>query len=455
MVKTPNENVRFLTASEIRDIVSCVKLNKSIPRGLALSNQRRTQTRLLHELRDIQLRPSKIEEFKNIVADKYHKSIIQPGESVGILCAQSIGEMNTQMTLNSFHHAGLSEAAVTTGVPKFQEILSATKNPKIVNYRIYFKSRPQSLEEIQEISRTKIKNINVDFLCQRIEVMPFRMPPPWVPGTENLQDRAPPLMLRCRLNARTLYENQIYPLDIIRRVEKSLSDLHAFVDPLDSLALFIYSDLRETDLQLPEADNKFKKYITEENKYEIYLDEVVEPAIKNMHVAGIPCIDEVFYEKMDTEWVIQTVGQGGANFRRILRTPGVDGQRTTSNNVWDIYETFGLEAAHQFLLDEFDDIMKGINSSHTGVIVSRMTFNGTVSSISRYTLKNECSSVLGKASFEESLENFMQAAAAGTIDTTTGTSASIVCGKKSRTGTGFMDLKIDLSMLRNLRNVRK
>ena len=116
--------------------------------------------------------------------------------------------------------------------------------------------------------------------------------------------------------------------------------------------------------------------------------------------------------------------------------------------MWDIYDIFGVEAAHQFLLNEFNDIMKGINTSHTGVIVSRMTFNGTVSSISRYTLKNECSSVLGKASFEESLENFVQAAASGTIDSTTGTSASIVCGKKTKTGTGFMDLKIDLPMLR-------
>ena len=166
--------IRFLTAKEIRSIVSCVRLNRSIPLNLARSNQLRTQQRLCDELKNIQLHPSKIEEFSRLIEKKYNASIIQPGESVGILCAQSIGEMNTQMTLNSFHHAGLSEAAVTTGVPKFQEILSATKNPKIVNYRIYFKKRPKTLEEIQDLSRTKIKNVNVDFLCRCIEVVPFR-----------------------------------------------------------------------------------------------------------------------------------------------------------------------------------------------------------------------------------------------------------------------------------------
>ena len=443
--------IRFLTAKEIRSIVSCVRLNRSIPLNLARSNQLRTQQRLCDELKNIQLHPSKIEEFSRLIEKKYNASIIQPGESVGILCAQSIGEMNTQMTLNSFHHAGLSEAAVTTGVPKFQEILSATKNPKIVNYRIYFKKRPKTLEEIQDLSRTKIKNVNVDFLCRCIEVVPFRPPPPWIVAAGKTKDAlpsVPPLMLRCRLKPRALYENQIYPLDVIRRIEKKFSDLHAFVDPSDFMSLIIYSELVERDLDLPDDNNKFKKYVTNENKYEIYLDEVVEPAIKKIHVAGIPAIKEVFYERLESEWVIQTVGQGGANFQRILRIPSVDSKRTTSNNVWDIYDIFGVEAAHQFLLNEFNDIMKGINTSHTGVIVSRMTFNGTVSSISRYTLKNECSSVLGKASFEESLENFVQAAASGTIDSTTGTSASIVCGKKTKTGTGFMDLKIDLPMLR-------
>jgi DNA-directed RNA polymerase beta' subunit len=93
--------------------------------------------------------------------------------------------------------------------------------------------------------------------------------------------------------------------------------------------------------------------------------------------------------------------------------------------------------------------MGGINNSHTDILVDRMTFSGTINSISRYTLKTENSSVLGKASFEESLENFLQASIAGTLDTTTGNSASIVCGKKSRAGTGFVSLKVDLNAIRN------
>ncbi len=94
-------------------------------------------------------------------------------------------------------------------------------------------------------------------------------------------------------------------------------------------------------------------------------------------------------------------------------------------------------------------IISGMGELHLEILVDRMTYAGHVCSISRYTLKNERSSVMGKASFEESLENFLQASIAGSKENGCGNSASIVCGKKTRAGTGFMSLKVDLSMLKN------
>ena len=179
----------------------------------------------------------------------------------------------------------------------------------------------------------------------------------------------------------------------------------------------------------------------------MYLEEVVANLLINVHVAGVRGIEQIFFEKSPDssgEWMIQTVG---SNYRRILLLNAVNEKRTVSNNVWDIYATLGIEAARNFLLSEFNSVMKGINDAHTHVLVDRMTFNGSISSISRYTLKNECSSVLGKASFEESLENFLLASSQGVEEIATGSSASIICGKKSKAGTGFMDLKIDLDMI--------
>ncbi len=146
-------------------------------------------------------------------------------------------------------------------------------------------------------------------------------------------------------------------------------------------------------------------------------------------------------ETRNGEWFLRTVG---CNYQKVLSLGAVDTERTVSNNIWDIYETLGIEAARQSLIEEFSEIMGKINNAHTQILVDRMTFAGHVCSISRYTLKNERSSVFGKASFEESLENFLQASIIGSKEDSLGNSASIVCGKKAKAGTGFMSLKIDL-----------
>jgi len=149
----------FVPLSDVqkKELLDLIPLSKSIPLNAALSFQKRTQRVLLKQLEGISLHPSKFSEFKQIVKERYRKSLISPGESVGVVCAQSIGQMNTQMTLNSFHHAGISEAAMTAGVPKFQELLSATKNPKIVNSSVYFIHRPQSLNDLIKACAGKLK----------------------------------------------------------------------------------------------------------------------------------------------------------------------------------------------------------------------------------------------------------------------------------------------------------
>jgi len=130
-----------------------------------------------------------------------------------------------------------------------------------------------------------------------------------------------------------------------------------------------------------------------------------------------------------------------------MSLPNVDQNKTTSNNIWEIYETLGIAATKEFLVEEFMNIMDGINECHARLLVDRMTFNGGIASISRYTLKNDECGPMGKASFEESLDNFLNAAAEGEVEPTRGISASIICGKRSHTGTGIMGLKMDLSAL--------
>ncbi len=419
-----------LTPTQIEELLEIVPLNLSIPKRTAESYRKVTQDHFRSELSRVRLNPKFWTEFKNEVEKKYTKSLIQPGESVGILCAQSIGEMNTQMTLNSFHHAGISEAAMTSGIAKFQELLSATRNPKIVNNTVYFIRRPQSLEALLEcLNGTAIKCFILKDLCNDIEIEDL--------GSNG--DRVPRLQIT--LDWRTLYENQIYPRDIITKIKREIPDI----------AINITSDMHlyveyTGNIELPQISEETPSYIEEGNKNHIFLTDVLIPTLFDTHIVGVPNIKEVFIEKHNEEWLIRTVG---SNYQKVLSLGGVDANRTVSNNIWDIYGVLGIEAARQGLIEEFNSIMGKINESHTQILVDRMTYAGHVCSISRYTLKNERSSVMGKASFEESLENFLQASIAGSKENGCGNSASIVCGKKTRAGTGFMSLKVDLSMLKN------
>ena len=118
-----------------------------------------------------------------------------------------------------------------------------------------------------------------------------------------------------------------------------------------------------------------------------------------------------------------------------------------SNNVWDIYLTLGIEAAREMLINEFIAVMEGINTCHVKLLVDKMTYRGTISSISRYTLRTDEAGVYSKISFEETFLNLISSAFAGDIENTNGVSASIICGKRSRCGTGMVDLKMDLNKL--------
>lgn len=406
-----------LTASQISELLEIIPLSVSIPEGSARAFRTKTQSDFREHLEKVKLCPAKFKEFKKIIEDSYRKSIIPAGESVGIICAQSIGQMNTQMTLNSFHHAGISEAAMTAGVPKFQELLSATHNPKITNTSIFFACRPTTFDDVVS-------------LCNNIKHLTLKE------GVLNWYNTGE--FVEFEFNWKVMYRYGVYPLDFKYRIGRAFSDIGVTIrksSESNTLVLVV------TPVN-PEGVDGFE-----------YINEIVIPNLLVVTISGIENVKHVFYEKKysetdneeDEEWFVRTVG---SDYERIILMPGIDFERTVSNNIWDTYELLGIEAARESLRREFSSIMGGINSAHTTILVDRMTYSGEINSISRYTLKNENSSVLGKASFEESLENFLQASLAGSTDSATGNSSSIVLGKKARAGTGFMKLRVDLDMIR-------
>jgi DNA-directed RNA polymerase II subunit RPB1 len=139
------------------------------------------------------------------------------------------------------------------------------------------------------------------------------------------------------------------------------------------------------------------------------------------------------------EWYLET---DGSNLEEILNLPFVDSYRTYSNDIWEIYNLFGIEAVRAYIVEELTQLMPTIHRTHITLLADRMTVSGRLRSISRYTRKHEHSSVLSKATFEETLSGFLRSGMMNEVDTVNGSSASIICGRIPKVGTGLNDLML-------------
>ena len=153
----------------------------------------------------------------------------------------------------------------------------------------------------------------------------------------------------------------------------------------------------------------------------------------------------MFYSSdKDDKWFIETEG---TNFSDLLAHPDADFSKVMTNDFWEICINLGVEAARQYLIEELANIMSGINPCHSKLLVDKMTFNGAITSFTRYAQRGESNGALSKASFEETSDNLMNAALNGERECTDGVSASIICGKLGKFGTGVCELKIDVLKL--------
>jgi DNA-directed RNA polymerase subunit A" len=358
---------------------------------------------------------------------------------------------------DTFHRAGTSEKTMTQGVPRFQELINATRKPRIVNHKIYLKEGNKTIEETRLTVGSNIVGLSFADISKSICVKLNKSPEKWYEVFKVLYHEDfinHPHCISIKLNMKKLFEYKVTIEDIAKFIHKEYDDLFCVFSPASEGQIDIFVDT--SNIELPENRILF---VTKDNAEEIYLEECVQPIIEKMIITGIQGITEVFYTKENDEWIVETNGINSRtiasqynNFKKLLALDIVDEEKTTSNNVWDIYEIFGIEAAREFLVEEFSSIMDGINTCHSSLLVDRMTYGGNISSITRYTMKKDESGPFGKASFEETMDNFMNAAAKGEIEPTEGVSASIICGKRANIGTGMVNVKLNIKKLPMFKN---
>ncbi|NBV77189.1 DNA-directed RNA polymerase subunit A' [bacterium] len=400
----------------------------------------------------------------------------QPGEQVGIIAAQSIGEPSTQMTLNTFHLAGVAaKSNVTRGVPRLKELLKVTQNPKAISLTISLKpeirdSKEKARKVAQDLELTLLKDITVKaaiyydpddstsvleedrdlikfYKAFEAEMEPDAAPVPKF-GEAGEEQKAiwSRLMLRLELDRERMFMKNI-----------SMDDI-AFVlrQKFGTAINLVYSDYNSQRLIMrvripPEMNSGMDDLLA--------LKKLQNRLLTGIVIRGVPGIKAVNFRqdkdtleynteervyKQVTQYVLDT---DGTNFLAVMNHPYVDGLKLTSSHVHDVYEHLGIEATRSTLIQEITTLFEeaGVNSRHLGLLCDVMTRAGRLMSVDRYGINKMDIGPLAKASFEETEKILLRAALFGEIDPVTGISANIMMGQPIRGGTGFFEVLFDES----------
>ncbi len=323
----------------------------------------------------------------------YDFSLVEPGEAVGILAAQSIGEPGTQMTLRTFHYAGVAEQNVTLGLPRLIEIVDARRTPSTPVMEIHLDAKHRKSEKLarevaQKLTYTTlddvVSGVNVDFNANvvRIEIDPAR-------------------------------------LESLSVSEKEIEG--AFPVKFEKESALLYT----VSLEEEKSGNP----------------EVLTQTIGQAKIRGIPEIKRVLTLQEGGEWIIRT---DGSNLEEVIKIDGVNSMQTTTNNIHEIAEIFGIEAARNALIKEAHNVLEeqglDVDIRHVMLVADIMTKMGEVQQIGRHGISGEKSSVLARAAFELTIQHLVSAALRGETDPLKGVIENIIVGQSMPLGTGSVEL---------------
>jgi DNA-directed RNA polymerase II subunit RPB1 len=414
----------------------------------------------------------------------YKKGVVNPGEMVGMVSAQSIGEPTTQMTLNTFHYAGVaSKSNVTRGVPRIEELLTLTKKLKNPSLTIYMKEEDSYDPDRAYKIASKIEHTRLVDIVSKAEIYydPSDKSSEVTYDDELMKDYNEFMKVMDECYEQTSSEEKIQEqndmenkwiirieLDETAMLDMNITneDIHYTIKTVygNNVSCF-YSDYNSDNkivfrIRLNNKQMKIKSNASFTQEDYIYivksfqdklLNEMVIRGIKNIEKVNIREIknhkvydDETGnYNKKDC-YVLDTIG---TNLVDILALDYIESQKCFTNDVIEMYNVLGIEAARKSLFNEIIDVMEFdstyINHHHLHLLCDRMTCNEKMVSIFRHGINKDNIGPIAKASFEETSEMFLQAAKHGELDNMRGVSANIMCGQEGNYGTSSFQTYID------------
>jgi DNA-directed RNA polymerase II subunit RPB1 len=420
----------------------------------------------------------------------YKKAIISPGEMVGMIAGQSIGEVSTQMTLNTFHFAGVaSKSNVTRGVPRIEEILSLSDNPKNPSLTIYMKSEDETQKEKAQTIMYMLEHTRLEEIVKSVEICfdPDDLNTLIAEDKDTIEQyRAfENMVAECTEDNVLNNENEkskwilrmVMDPEIMLEKNITMDDVNfTLKNCYDNEISCVYSDYNSDKLvfrirmneviksgsrgaakkaKVNPLDQSDQIYILK-NFQEQLLQNIVLRGVKGIHKVIIRKIkdnmvqENGIYKKQDI-WVLDTIG---TNLLEVLGLDYIDNSRTFSNDITEVYNVLGIEAARQVIYNELADVIEFdgtyINSHNYSVLVDRMTFTSKMISIFRHGINNDNIGPIAKASFEETPEMFLKAARHAELDIMTGISANVMCGQEGMFGTSAFQVVLDIEEMQKL-----
>ena len=359
------------------------------------------------------------DEIAKAVETRYFDTRVDPLDPVGTVSAQSIGEPGTQMTMNTFHYAGVAEIDVTQGLPRLIELVDARKTPDTPMMTVHLEDqyavdRARAHEVVWKIEATQILALG------------------------DISTDVADMLVRVDLNPDTL--NERWP------TAESVPVV------VDEIAETIESKL---GVEVAQLNDTVLEFGPDQPSYRDLLQLVED--LREIVFKGIEDIDRVVIRREETEgseegeFVLYTEGSELGN---VLDIEGVDASRTTCNNIHEIYRNLGIEAAREAIIEETMNTLEeqgldDVNIRHLMLVADIMTNVGTIESIGRHGISGTKESVLARAAFEVTVNHLLDAAIHGEVDDLNGVTENVIVGKPIKLGTGDVNLRMGSSPARD------
>ncbi|WP_394328865.1 DNA-directed RNA polymerase subunit A'' [Methanohalophilus halophilus] len=339
-----------------------------------------------------------MEEIIEKLLETYDKSCVEPCEAVGVISAQSIGEPGTQMTMRTFHYAGVAEINVTLGLPRLIEIVDARKRPSTPMMTVHLDKEHLEDRDFANKIAWMIEATHVEHLADVTTDLP------------NMQ-------LVIDLNEKAMNKREVGIESVMEKLEHGLG---------------------VSVVQASEVSNQLLIKLKEPSYRELLQ---LAKKINTITLKGIDGIKRVVVRKEDGEYRLYTEG---SELKKVLEIDGIDPTRTSTNNIGEIYEVFGIEAARNAIIKEATDTLREqgleVDVRHIMLVADIMSCDGEVKQIGRHGISGEKASVFARAAFEVTVNHLLDAGLRGEVDELSGVTENIIVGQPIKLGTGDVHL---------------